>query len=336
MEVARYGCSLITTTLEADPTTPYLKLSMTTISSRPQRDDLLELERQLAKLGLESKRGGARVRARHRLAEGQPPHLSSALGDSFFFLNKSVIFGGAGATAAGGLAGGMSSSNTCDNGGAAGPPLATRATPVDRGSVGGAAVTAETALDSNGRTGSSTMPSGGTNGGGTGIAHAAAAATARGIRGAGGEARLETQGSDGTRHPAGEVGRGASDAESGRGGRGEGLSEESGSRPPLVSAEAETRRAEEETQQGEIMRLLTCLKTLGDENVSLMKECEDRDKASWRWWPFCFGCCWRKTVIDPFPPTRGKWSSRGEGWDHSAPLITTLDLVLCSLSTRTV
>lgn len=27
------------------------------------------------------------------------------------------------------------------------------------------------------------------------------------------------------------------------------------------------------------MRLLTCLKTLGDENASLMKECEDRDKV---------------------------------------------------------
>lgn len=38
-------------------------------------------------------------------------------------------------------------------------------------------------------------------------------------------------------------------------------------------------RLQEEAQQGEIMRLLTCLKTLGDENVSLMKECEDRDKV---------------------------------------------------------
>lgn len=48
-----------------------------------------------------------------------------------------------------------------------------------------------------------------------------------------------------------------------------------------LSQSGEERRAqEEEKEQGEIMRLLTCLKTLGDENVSLMKECEDRDKAS--------------------------------------------------------
>lgn len=47
-----------------------------------------------------------------------------------------------------------------------------------------------------------------------------------------------------------------------------------------LSAEEEARRAEEEkAQQGEIMRLLTCLKTLGDENAALMKECEDRDKV---------------------------------------------------------
>lgn len=35
-----------------------------------------------------------------------------------------------------------------------------------------------------------------------------------------------------------------------------------------------------DTHQGEIMRLLTCLKTLGDENLALMKECEDRDRVS--------------------------------------------------------
>lgn len=67
-------------------------------------DDLLELERQLSKLGLESRAGrpgGAGGRAKSRLrpggnaAGGNPAaHLSSALGESFCLLNQSVIFGG--------------------------------------------------------------------------------------------------------------------------------------------------------------------------------------------------------------------------------------------------
>lgn len=72
-----------------------------------------------------------------------------------------------------------------------------------------------------------------------------------------------------------------------------------------LSAKEEARRAEEEkAQQGEIMRLLTCLKTLGDENAALMKECEDRDKASdnmagkgWTGGPWHAGCGWVEAFV---------------------------------------
>lgn len=48
--------------------------------------------------------------------------------------------------------------------------------------------------------------------------------------------------------------------------------------------EQQQQMADQEAQQAEIMRLLTCLKTLGDENLSLMKECEDRDKVCTALW----------------------------------------------------
>lgn len=73
-------------------------------------DDLLELERHLAKLGMEGRTGragggpGSRAAVAARLraggngnsALGNPggAHLSSALGESFCLLNQSVIFGG--------------------------------------------------------------------------------------------------------------------------------------------------------------------------------------------------------------------------------------------------
>ncbi|CAM9869392.1 unnamed protein product, partial [Sphacelaria rigidula] len=80
---------------------------------RPQMDDILELERQLSKLGLESRAGragagaGRAAKARLRAAAGGAggagggnpgAHLSSALGESFCLLNQSVIFGGGVAT----------------------------------------------------------------------------------------------------------------------------------------------------------------------------------------------------------------------------------------------
>ena len=246
----------------------------------------MELERQLAKLGLDSKTGGARVRARHRLAEGNPPHLSSALGDSFFFLNKSVIFGGAGAAAAGGLAGGVGGAavSAYDSGGVAGPPPAARVTPGHNGAGDGdGRPVSSPRFSGNSSAARTTVPVAGLDsgsrapGGSPGIAVGAAD---RGAQGTGGEVPLEMLGSSGARHAAGGAGQaGTRGAASGPGGE---VAEDGGSASrPALSAAAETRRAkEEETQQGEIMRLLTCLKTLGDENVSLMKECEDRDKVS--------------------------------------------------------
>lgn len=53
----------------------------------------------------------------------------------------------------------------------------------------------------------------------------------------------------------------------------------SGGQRPDQGQEQQQQMADQEAQQAEIMRLLTCLKTLGDENLSLMKECEDRDKV---------------------------------------------------------
>lgn len=252
----------------------------------------MELERQLAKLGLESKTGGPGGRARHRLANGNPggaPHLSSALGDSFFFLNKSVIFGGAGGT--GGLAGLNGGANAPHDNGGAGPPTWKGVDGVEPGghvtgraassprfseSTAGPRTAAAAALDGSGNNGARMAPVRSEAGGGGG-------GDSR-RRGAGGEqAPPEVMGSNGARRSAAgggqargsEVGGGAGVVSSGdwgsRGGEGGMWS--------LSDAENARRAKEQEAQQGEIMRLLTCLKTLGDENVSLMRECEDRDKA---------------------------------------------------------
>lgn len=284
-------------------------MACTTTTSRPQRDDLLELERQLAKLGLESKSGGPGGRARHRLGNGNPggaPHLSSALGDSFFFLNKSVIFGGAGGTA-GGLAGLNGGTNASYDSAGAGAPASTRgvagATPGGDGSAGravassarfsentaaaprtAAAVASAAALDGNSSSnGARTNPSrSGAGGGGGG--------DRRGAEGE--EALLGATGSNRTRRSAAGGGGQGGNSETGGGGggtvSGRGARKSGGGEGELWSslsdAESDARRAKEQEaqQQAEIMRLLTCLKTLGDENVSLMQECEDRDKASVR------------------------------------------------------
>lgn len=273
-------------------------------TNRPQRDDLLELERQLAKLGLESKTAGPRVRGRHhRLVDGNPPHLSSALGDSFFFLNKSVIFGGAGTAAAAPVAGtggfsgaGLDGAGVSRNGGVAGlPPTAATSTDTATATRAGAAGAAATPSGGGpGRPSPSQRSAAGvhddrragapmpTESGVSNSAAPIAAAGRREARGglaAGGEPR-EARRSDGTRHsPAGQavavggVGRGRRGSWGGEGTLDVDVR-------PLSAAEEDRRVKEEETQQAEIMRLLKCLKTLGDENVSLMKECEDRDKAS--------------------------------------------------------
>ncbi|CAM9829046.1 unnamed protein product, partial [Ectocarpus fasciculatus] len=233
---------------------------------RPQRDDLLELERQLAKLGLESKMGGPGGRARQRHPSVGAPQLSSPLGDSFFFLNKSVIFGGPGTGGNGLVAiGGPANAYGNGNGPAAGIVLGSPGTRLgvatSPGGGGGRSTSAprrfnesdaspegEPPMTSGRRTRADGRVADGAQGGGNGAD--------RPLTGGGGAWTGESVG--------------------GGGGGGEG-------RPASVlsSAEEEARRArEEEAQQGEIMRLLTCLKTLGDENVFLMKECEDRDKAS--------------------------------------------------------
>lgn len=243
-------------------------------TSRPQRDDLLELERQLAKLGLESKTGGPGGRARHRLANGNPsgvPHLSSALGDSFFFLNKSVIFGGAGGT--GGLAGlnGGGANAPYDNGGA-GPPTSGGRSGGTSGGDGTGRAGSSPRLSENTdapRTAAAAALDGSSN---NGARMAPLKSTGRGLEGK--DAPLEATRSSGGRRAAADEGAGKESGE-GLGSRGG-----EGGLWSLSDAESARRAKEQETQQGEIMRLLTCLKTLGDENVSLMKECEDRDRVS--------------------------------------------------------
>ncbi|CAN0246879.1 unnamed protein product, partial [Ectocarpus sp. 13 AM-2016] len=251
---------------------------------RPQRDDLLELERQLAKLGLESKMGGPGGRARQRLSSGGAPHLSSALGDSFFFLNKSVIFGGAGAGGNGLVAYGNGNGPAAGLLGSPGTRLGVTNPP--GGGGGGRSTSVPRRFNESDASpeGAPQIPSGrGSDnvGGGTqadGRVAGGGEPPRKGNtigRGADTAGRVQGPGSGADRPSAGAGGAWGGKS-AGEGGGGEG-------RPALLlpSAEEEARRVrEEEAQQGEIMRLLTCLKTLGDENVSLMKECEDRDKAS--------------------------------------------------------
>ena len=320
---------------------------------RPQRDDLLELERQLAKLGLESKTGGPGGRARHRQGVGNPgAHLSSALGESFCLLNQSVIFGGglAGGGAGGAGGGGFVGSKKV-NGGVGGvsspppppprvghpspdyiPPLPRVAPPTGsaRGngnengnSNGNRNVNRNGNGNGNGKVPLDVVPpttssrsdcskvvaggrDGADSGGGReteredgGVerpegSRAGENTPLQGRETNGGDARdgrrAGGRGQVGSALAArvwggGVVGGGGEREQSGvEGGGGAGGGIRSGGeddRRRLSGEEEVERRAqEEEKEQGEIMRLLTCLKTLGDENVSLMKECEDRDKAS--------------------------------------------------------
>lgn len=286
---------------------PPLPLSLFGAQPRPQRDDLLELERQLAKLGLESKTGGPGGRARHRAGTGKPgAHLSSALGESFCLLNQSVIFGGGLGVAAGGTAGGgyVGVSNT--NGGVLSPralpppqtpqrqPSSAVPTPttsgrsarVDEGpgptarddsvAIGPSQAAGRVAAGSSDErgVGEETVAGRGDrtqgNSGATALTARGGGGNGRRVVGRKEEAPAELSGV-GDERRLGGADRGPRT----RGGGG------SGDEQTFSSGSDEARRAreEEEAQQGEIMRLLTCLKTLGDENVSLMKECEDRDKA---------------------------------------------------------
>ncbi len=281
-------------------------------TNRPQRDDLLELERQLAKLGLESKTGGPRVRGRHpRLVDGNPPHLSSALGESFFFLNKSVILAAPGTGVFPGA--GLDGVGPYRSLAPATAP-ATRAAPSGGGpgrpssfsSPRSATATAAVAGVHDDRRADAPTPRA------SGVSNSAALTAADAGRrearresaaAAGGEPR-EARGSGGTGHSragqavaAGGVGGGRRGSWGGEGTLDVGVR-------PLSAAEEDRRAMEEETQQAEIMRLLTCLKTLGDENVSLMKECEDRDKAS--------GCRFGvlSCVLGPWAGRLSCWSCR--------------------------
>lgn len=235
--------------------------------------------------------GGPGGRARQRLSSGGAPHLSSALGDSFFFLNKSVIFGGAGAGGNGLVAvGGPANAYGNGNGPAAGvlvsPGTRLGVTTPPGGGGGGRSTSAPRRFNESDASpqGAPHIPSGrGSDNVGGGIqadGRVAGGGETPRIgntvgRGADTAGRVQGPGSGADRPSVGASGAWAGESAGERGG-GEG-------RPALLlsSAEEEARRVrEEEAQQGEIMRLLTCLKTLGDENVSLMKECEDRDKAS--------------------------------------------------------
>ena len=243
------------------------------LENRPQRDDLLELERQLAKLGLESKAGGVGGRARHRAGANPGAHLSSALGESFCLLNQSVIIGGGVGIGGGGLN--------------------------DRGYVGSASVLprkqehprqvkSTTHATVSGPTGGEFSTADGGVGGGEGekiryrtTENDEVAQQAAGLQGgssADPDSSVANVGGRGSRD--GVVDRDA------RRGSGESAADAAGANEARrFSTSGEERKDlrredDEETHQGEIMRLLTCLKTLGDENVSLMKECEDRDRVS--------------------------------------------------------
>lgn len=294
---------------------PYCLFSENT---RPQRDDLLELERQLAKLGLESKTGGPGGRARHRPGAGNPgAHLSSALGESFCLLNQSVIFGGGlGVVAAGGglIGGGVSN----------GAVAAAAAAGVSTSPVSPAAMTTPappTAVSGSSR-GDRGNPAESVRNGDAVRTDTLAVREARGDYGGAGRGGGDRGRVEGTqegaapplRRESGESGgRRQVDAERGRQGKGAGdrrrpdygravgddgassagvgvapvgVGVGGGGRSEPSWADDCARREQEATQQGEIMRLLTCLKTLGDENVSLMKECEDRDRVrEGRWTP---------------------------------------------------
>ncbi|CAN0410641.1 unnamed protein product, partial [Laminaria digitata] len=246
---------------------------------RPQRDDLLELERQLAKLGLESKTGGPGGRARHRQGLGNPgAHLSSALGESFCLLNQSVIFGG-GLAAGGGTGNGNGNGNGIGNGNRNG-----NGNGRPEAAAGGDGGDGE--REKRGEGGSRERPEGSSRPGA--ITPLEGGEVKRGDPGDG--RRAVGRGQVESAAPGG--GEGVGDRSGGGGGTvrpgveggsvaGAGIraGEEEEEESRRLSESGEERRAqEEEKEQGEIMRLLTCLKTLGDENVSLMKECEDRDK----------------------------------------------------------
>lgn len=223
--------------------------------NRPQRDDLLELERQLAKLGLESKAGGtAGGRARHRSTGANPgAHLSSALGESFCLLNQSVTFGGGVGIAGGGIPGGGEGVASGGNTSSLAPQQQQQQMPS----------TMHTAASVREGSGLSSAPRGGGIADGRGIRHGvsedrAAVTRTRGGSSTGPDAVI----ADGER----------GDHEARR--RSSVLRE--GDRGVADAGNGECSDA----HQGEIMRLLTCLKTLGDENLALMKECEDRDRVS--------------------------------------------------------
>lgn len=233
--------------------------------------------------------GGPGGRARPRLTSGGAPHLSSALGDSFFFLNKSVIFGGAG-TGGNGLVAVGGPANAYGNGN--GPAAGVLGSPATRLGV--------TTPPGGGRSNLAPLRFKESDGSPEGVRQIPSSRRSDDV-GGGTQADRKVEGGGETPHAGNTGGRGGGDTAGRAQGAGSGadrpsagargawageLAAEGGEgegRPALLlsSAEEEARRArEEEAQQGEIMRLLTCLKTLGDENVSLMKECEDRDKAS--------------------------------------------------------
>lgn len=216
--------------------------------NRPQRDDLLELERQLAKLGLESKAGGtAGGRARHRSTGANPgAHLSSALGESFCLLNQSVTFGGGVGIAGGGGEGLANGGNTS--------PLAPQQ---QQQQMPSAMYTVREG------SGVSSATRGGSIAERRGVRHGvsedrAAVARTRGGSSIGSNAVIADgeRGDHEAKRPSSVLGEGDRSA------------------PDACNGESS------DVHQGEIMRLLTCLKTLGDENLALMKECEDRDRVS--------------------------------------------------------
>lgn len=261
---------------------------------RPQRDDLLELERQLSKLGLESKTGGPGGRARYRAGTGTPgAHLSSALGESFCLLNQSVIFGGGLAAGAGGLGGPIGAgamvpsqvpppkvSSTGAEAVALTGPLGARPSMTHRGDGRTDGAIGATTVDS-GRDSRIRQDNAVDGDGRNSIVAEEKASRRRSRDGQPVSASLVKSG-ESTR--VGGAGHGEALVGESRDGRSDGLERRAANVASVDGAghdpaQAEARRAQEETQQAEIMRLLTCLKTLGDENVSLMKECEDRDKV---------------------------------------------------------